>query len=1115
MDSLQLTHSLVHDFLVKEFGPKVASKVYKSKIKSPSNIDGELVDLEAFVRENYATSVSRKRKLDGTSPADTKKARVADKQQDADGHPNSSSESSSDDDSEVDHESGILSKAKPSAVDARSVPAQELSTSSTSDSSEVENGKTKGDTKIAPNQIAKMPAAKRADKATVLAAEESDSSTDSAPAIVKNVSTTPARASPAQQKRSAASRDGDSKGAAVSDAAKKGAAMMTPRSCVIGKQPNKTVSNKESVSSGKNVATRKSVTLSTTAKRVSPAAEETSDSSDDSSSSEAVPVKKLTSGLLVEKKNQQSSSSDSSSEEESVNDKEKVVHPKQPLTSKSNLRVSGEGRQLNDKAVSGKGKPVKQVAPQTSSSSESSSSDESAVKTGATKVMTRSAGKIINNKPASSSDESSSEDDGSDEIQNNVTVAPLAKAGQPQQDESSSSDSSSTEEDVAIGTQKPLISSEKKVDHRSIAQQVAKQKTVSTSSSDSSSSEDEPLPERKPLSKGLANVEVKKNKKSVEEFIKQAEQDVSSSSESSSSEEDSSQSGKQQVKVSKKVEQSTLKQKTKAAVAGGVVDKSSSTSSESMDELTLQLKDKLAGSSFSEREKKTKKATKGSTTPMAKTALKFSPSNDVSKKVAGVKKQNVTPKSKQAVQEDTSSSSSEEDLVPKGKGFDSSFGKVQGPGGKGNLKKTAPMPVRQEVQKDSSSGDSSTSDEDILEKKKTLTSSARKEETSKTSVGVKRNVPLVSKQNLAEVSSSSSSESSSDEDLSSIRKEQVQQGACKKASNQLVTDGQKSSAGTNVEKKQLTSKTVKMTSGKSEALNDTDTSSDTSSDDESVEQKGQKSTKATTGLVRAMQMTKSQQAVTRSSSSSSESSSEEDTVAKTPTGNVKGKAELGKESSCTGKGVQKSVGGLETNAESKQHVKSPAVNLSISETETASKKKKQKGKVLPTADMSAATEVSPSVTDGSATKKRRRGLSSAETSDLSSTDAKRSRQSTNMNSSANTLVHDTPVKSIEGNAEQVFGSASPNVLKSAEVVKNNGPYRRFTAGKDQLNQEFRDNSYRAKKGDAWGQKAYEDLAPVKGKNFRKEKTKKKRGSYKGGKIDPNAIGSIKFPDDDE
>jgi nucleolin len=58
-----------------------------------------------------------------------------------------------------------------------------------------------------------------------------------------------------------------------------------------------------------------------------------------------------------------------------------------------------------------------------------------------------------------------------------------------------------------------------------------------------------------------------------------------------------------------------------------------------------------------------------------------------------------------------------------------------------------------------------------------------------------------------------------------------------------------------------------------------------------------------------------------------------------------------------------------------------------------------------------------------------------------------------------------------------------------------------------------DNSYNAFRdgmGDGdWGDKAASDFKTVKGKNFRHEKTKKKRGSYRGGKIS-TGINSIKF-----
>ena len=47
---------------------------------------------------------------------------------------------------------------------------------------------------------------------------------------------------------------------------------------------------------------------------------------------------------------------------------------------------------------------------------------------------------------------------------------------------------------------------------------------------------------------------------------------------------------------------------------------------------------------------------------------------------------------------------------------------------------------------------------------------------------------------------------------------------------------------------------------------------------------------------------------------------------------------------------------------------------------------------------------------------------------------------------------------------------------------------------------------------SWGDRANKDLKVVRGKAFRHEKTKKKRGSYRGGQISMN-VNSIKFDSD--
>lgn len=52
------------------------------------------------------------------------------------------------------------------------------------------------------------------------------------------------------------------------------------------------------------------------------------------------------------------------------------------------------------------------------------------------------------------------------------------------------------------------------------------------------------------------------------------------------------------------------------------------------------------------------------------------------------------------------------------------------------------------------------------------------------------------------------------------------------------------------------------------------------------------------------------------------------------------------------------------------------------------------------------------------------------------------------------------------------------------------------------------------RGDKYGLKAQEDLGVVKGKDFKHAKTKKKRGTYKGGEIDLG-VNSVKFSYSDD
>ena len=65
-------------------------------------------------------------------------------------------------------------------------------------------------------------------------------------------------------------------------------------------------------------------------------------------------------------------------------------------------------------------------------------------------------------------------------------------------------------------------------------------------------------------------------------------------------------------------------------------------------------------------------------------------------------------------------------------------------------------------------------------------------------------------------------------------------------------------------------------------------------------------------------------------------------------------------------------------------------------------------------------------------------------------------------------------------------------------------------------QAAKDNSYVGTFGESgYGFGAQQILGQVRGKDFRHEKTKKKRGTYRGGIIETGAVNSFKFDSDDE
>lgn len=92
--------------------------------------------------------------------------------------------------------------------------------------------------------------------------------------------------------------------------------------------------------------------------------------------------------------------------------------------------------------------------------------------------------------------------------------------------------------------------------------------------------------------------------------------------------------------------------------------------------------------------------------------------------------------------------------------------------------------------------------------------------------------------------------------------------------------------------------------------------------------------------------------------------------------------------------------------------------------------------------------------------------------------------------------------------KQRNGSAEPKTINAFQRVKIDEV--------EFAHEKLQDNSYWAKDGAdvGYGAKAQEVLGQVRGRDFRHEKTKKKRGSYRGGQIDLQSH-SIKFDYSDE
>ncbi|KAL5838676.1 hypothetical protein ACOSQ3_015845 [Xanthoceras sorbifolium] len=127
-----------------------------------------------------------------------------------------------------------------------------------------------------------------------------------------------------------------------------------------------------------------------------------------------------------------------------------------------------------------------------------------------------------------------------------------------------------------------------------------------------------------------------------------------------------------------------------------------------------------------------------------------------------------------------------------------------------------------------------------------------------------------------------------------------------------------------------------------------------------------------------------------------------------------------------------------------------------------------------------------------------------------SEELKGTEQVTEMNATPGNLKNENGEKSTlhKSIKKQANGSAEPKTVKAFQRVKIDDVV--FT------DERLKDNSYWAKEGAeiGYGAKAQDVLGQVRGRDFRHEKTKKKRGSYRGGQIDLQSH-SVKFNYSDE
>ncbi|XP_021750892.1 nucleolar and coiled-body phosphoprotein 1-like [Chenopodium quinoa] len=190
--------------------------------------------------------------------------------------------------------------------------------------------------------------------------------------------------------------------------------------------------------------------------------------------------------------------------------------------------------------------------------------------------------------------------------------------------------------------------------------------------------------------------------------------------------------------------------------------------------------------------------------------------------------------------------------------------------------------------------------------------------------------------------------------------------------------------------------------------------------------------------------------------------------------------------------------------------------------EKSKNKKKKENTLIPNGSSVETTEVDK---EKKSSKKRKKSSSDENETDFAEKavldDSKR-RKIEDLDQSNGTILPKTP----NGSANRVLEDGEKESHKKDKTRQLNGSVEPRTSANafrrvkeeevEFVDERLQDNSYWAKDGadSGYGAKAQEVLGQVRGRDFRHEKTKKKRGSYRGGHIDLQSH-SVKFNYDDE